>query len=117
MRLPGAEACVVERAKVIDYLLSVTHPTGRHKGAFFRGYGFSPDAWEAFADALRQQGAQGEVVAVEKGPFGTKYVVDGGLSTPAAGLVPVRTVWFAGAPAGGPRLVTAYPVPDRGERR
>ena len=46
MKLTGIERASIRRKKVVDYLLSSTHPEGRGKAAFFRSFGFGPEAWE-----------------------------------------------------------------------
>ena len=53
--------------------------------------------------------------AVERVPssHGVKYVVDGTLLTPQAGEVSLRTVWIIEPGVVYPRLVTAYPAPQR----
>jgi hypothetical protein len=43
MKLKGIERASVRRRKVVDYLLSLTHPEGRGKAAFFRRFGFHPE--------------------------------------------------------------------------
>ena len=52
MRLPNAESAIVDRDKIIRYLLSGTHTRGRRKAQFFLGFGFSPEAPEAARQAL-----------------------------------------------------------------
>lgn len=43
--LPNAEKAVVPRAKIVGYLLSNTHPSGKSKAEFFSSFGFSSEAW------------------------------------------------------------------------
>jgi hypothetical protein len=113
MRLPRADRLDVPRAKVADYLLSPTHPQGRHKAAFFRAFGFSPAAWEALAAALRRHGAENEAVAVEDTPFGRRYSVDGELAGLDGRRPRLRTVWFVEKGGDVPRFVTAHPIGRR----
>ena len=49
MQLPHVSSATVDRAKVVDYLLSETHPAGRSKARFFRAFGFTPRRWRAMA--------------------------------------------------------------------
>jgi len=110
MHLPHADRLDVPKAKVVDYLLSPTHPQGRHKAAFFRAFGFSPAHWERLAEALRRHGVENEVAAAEDTPFGRRYSVDGELAA-ADGRRPwLRTVWFVEREQEIPRLVTAHPI-------
>ena len=53
MKLPNAEQARVDRAKVVDYLLSTEHEKGRDKAGFFARFGFAAERWEDLADALR----------------------------------------------------------------
>jgi len=43
MRLPFMESAEVPKRKLVDYLLSTTHPFGRYKARVFIRYGFSPE--------------------------------------------------------------------------
>ena len=40
MMLPDADRARVERTKLTDYLLSLSHPDGRSKAQFFMSFGF-----------------------------------------------------------------------------
>lgn len=51
--LPNAAAAIVARSKIVDYLLSETHPDGRGKARLFSDHGFSASDWESLAAALR----------------------------------------------------------------
>jgi len=73
-------------------------------------YGFSAEEWEMLVNALLRHAAENEVVKTERTPFGTRYVVDGPLSTPSGRSVNVRVVWFIEHNETIPRLVTAYPL-------
>lgn len=82
MKLPHADRLEIAKAKVVQYLLSPTHRAGRGKAGFFCAFGFQVSAWEALADALRQQ-ARGNVVTFsEDTPFGIRYVIEGPLVAP-----------------------------------
>jgi len=82
MKLPNMEAAVVSEDKITGYLLSPTHRDGHHKAAFFLGFGFTADAWQALAAALLKHAADHGVAKVENTPFGTRYVVEGTIDTP-----------------------------------
>jgi hypothetical protein len=71
--LPEVQNVTVEEAKLTEYLLSVTHRLGRHKAAFFRGFGFSAHSWRELARALVLHANQNEVTRTEDSPFGTLY--------------------------------------------
>lgn len=94
MKLPNVGAAVVPRAKIVEYLLSPVHPTGRHKARLFGQFGFSLGAWQNLAAALRQHATEHEPSIVEDTPFGTRYIVEGPLPAPDGRAPVVRSVWF-----------------------
>jgi hypothetical protein len=110
MKLPNHDRATVPMAKVVDYLLSDTHPIGRHKAAFFKRFGYSEVDWTIMAAALARHAADHDLAQVEDTPFGTRYVVEGIMATPAGRSPLVRTIWFLDTGADAPRFVTAYPL-------
>jgi hypothetical protein len=109
MKLPNLETAVVPPAKITDYLLSETHPDGRHKARFFPGFGFSFDNRQALEHAVRQHISDHEVAKVEPSAFGARYVVEGIMTAPDGRSPLVRTVWFIRHEGESPQFVTAYP--------
>ena len=99
----------VDRSKIDEYLL---HPiNGRGKASFFQAYGFALERWEELRDALLEHASAGEVAEVVVSPYGSRYIVRGGLRTPG-GREPwplVCSVWQADNEGTGVRLITAYP--------
>jgi hypothetical protein len=100
----------VPRGKIVDYLLSRSHPDGAGKAVFFRGYGFAPERWEQLRDALRAHAGEHPATEAARSEFGVRYVVDGALHTPDGRAPLVRSVWFIEVGEQAPRLVTAYPL-------
>jgi len=115
VRLPNAEQARVDRAKVVDYLLSTEHEKGRDKAEFFLGFGFSGERWEDFANALRLHGASHEAVMEREDDFGVRYSVDGMLESPDGRNPGVRSVWMIDRGGSSPRLISAYPAGRRDE--
>lgn len=113
MKLPHADRLEVSQSKVVEYLLSSTHRAGRGKAGFFSAFGFQVSAWEALADALRQQARDNDVTVSEGTPFGTRYLIEGPLIAPNGRQLQVRTVWFIDEGGQAPRFVTAYPLKRR----
>ena len=68
--------------KITHYLLSTTHRDGQHKAAFFRGFGFTSEDWQALASALLQHARTYDVIEITPTPFGQNYVVEGTLPAP-----------------------------------
>jgi hypothetical protein len=94
MKLPYAARARVERRKVVEYLLSPSHPDGSSKARFFLAFGFRVDKWQVFARALRKHGRTHPVTASVESRHGTRYSVDGPLETPDGRNPKVRTVWI-----------------------
>jgi hypothetical protein len=61
MKLPNLEQAIVPPEKITDYLLSITHEDGKHKAAFFMGFGFTVESWEELAEALIDHAAKQDV--------------------------------------------------------
>jgi hypothetical protein len=110
MNLPNRELAVVTEEKIVDYLLSTTHPHGRHKAAFFSQFGFTRRRWKDFAAALVHHAATHPVAKLEASQFGIRYIVDGIMQMADGHVALVRTVWFIETGSDVPRLVTAYPL-------
>ena len=64
MKLPYAAKARVEQKKVVEYLLSFSHPDGSSKAEFFSRFGFRVDEWEVLARALKQHGREYNVTLV-----------------------------------------------------
>ncbi len=100
--------------KLTDYLLSPTHPVGRHKARFFAALGFTAENPLDLVEALKLQARVTPEVQEEPTPFGLKWAARGKLLGPR-GSARVVSVWV-GEGCGGAepctraRLVTAYPA-------
>ena len=110
MKLPNPDQLLVEREKIVDYLLNPAHRYGASKARFFMEFGFRMDAWEQLASALREHGQTHEVARVTETGFGPRYAVEGELNTPSGRRPRVRTVWQMDNGAVAPRLISAYPL-------
>ncbi len=110
-RLPSAEKAEVPRRKVVAYLLNPEHPDGWGKAAFFTRFGFSKQAWNTLAAALRKHVLENDVASVVKTTLGVRYVIEGPIEAPNGRTPNVRSVWFQEGNL-PPRLVTAYPLPE-----
>lgn len=108
IRLPNAPRCLVEAAKVRDYLLSPGNVQNRGKAGQFGKYGFTRAGWSVLAAALRAHPMFNEVAATTTTIHGVKYVVQCHLQTPDRGNPCLTSVWIIETGAIRPRLVTAY---------
>ena len=114
MSLPHAHLAVVERRKVVEYLLNAAHPENGGKAEFFESLGFSIDDPERLVGALLVAADTGNVVRSSQSAHGEKYVVEGTISsqTETRHSRRVRTVWIINPGSEAPRLVTAYPAKE-----
>ena len=109
MKLPNAHLAVLERKKIVDYLLNPAHPDNAGKAPFFYALGFSLDDWQALAVALCQLAETNVVAKSMETSHGQKYVLDGRIGSPSGKKPLVRTIWIVDRGLDRPRLVTAYP--------
>src|SRR5262245_47842893 len=82
VKVPNAHLAIVEREKIVDYLLNPAHRYGASKAQFFARFGFRLEAWEVFAAALREHGQRHEVRKIKETGFGPRYQVEGELQNP-----------------------------------
>jgi hypothetical protein len=110
MKLPLRERAVVPSAKLVDYLLSPTHPVGKAKARFFVALGF--DVSNA-ADLEQQLIALAQIEDISETtdpPYGTKYVIRGILQAVNGRQVQIEMVWIIETGTDQPRFITAYPT-------
>ena len=112
MKLPHPEKLLVEREKILEYLLNPAHRYGATKARFFAAFGFRAEKWEQLAEALREHGRTHEVAQVRDSNYGPQYAVDGKLEAPDGRCPRLRSVWQMGEGTVAPRLITAYPLED-----
>jgi len=113
MRLPNVEHATVSKAKITDYLLSLTHRDGRSKALFFFRYGFTVAAWQDLEKALQNHAADNLVAKIEDSPFGRRYIIEGEILAPDGRTAVIRSVWFIDEGDEIPKFVTAYPLQRR----
>jgi hypothetical protein len=114
-KLPNANFAIVDRKKIVEYLLNREHPDNGGKADFFVGMGFNPSDWETFAAALRLLAVSGSVTSTMESSHGRKYILDGPIDRPDGTERLVRSVWIVDTGETVPRLVTAYPWEEKGD--
>src|SRR5215471_3180366 len=110
MNLPYANRVRVERKKIVEYLLSTSHPDESSKARFFLKFGFTATRWTVLAEALKQHGRNYPVVSSVESKHGTRYTVPGYVNTPDGREPKIRTVWMLSKRSKSSRLITAYPI-------
>ena len=108
MRMPGADDAIVDPFKVLNYLLSPVHATGKHKARFFATLGYNRANWTTFTAELRSHALSENAKQTETALFGTKYIVAHPVTGPSGRSAIVVTVWIVRREERWPRLVTAY---------
>lgn len=108
MRVPFADAAVVDDAKLLDYALSPDHPVGRHHALLFDQLlgltrANAPLLKAALLEAVRTEGAR----EGQSSPHGTKYEVRFLMKGPVSQHT-VLAVWILETGSRKPRLVTCY---------
>jgi hypothetical protein len=112
MKLPNPSRAVIEREKIVDYLLNPAHPDNGGKAEFFEALGFQPEKWGILAAAILAMARQTEVAENVSSPHGQKYVIVGRIESPDGKSPLVKTIWIVDSGAKTARLVTAYPYSE-----
>ena len=110
MKLPNGERADIPLAKLLEYLLSPTHPVGKWKAKVFQRYGFHAGNVELLKSGLLVIGTSQDIKETIHNRYGLKYIVDGSLQSPLGEVLNVRTIWIVETGKRAPRFVTAYPV-------
>jgi hypothetical protein len=100
----------VAREKITEYRLSLTHEDGKGKAAFFIRRGFASERWEELVAALQEHACGHDVAGVTTNEHGTRYRIEGTLTTPDGRQPLVRSIWIAEHGSAEPKFVTAYPI-------
>lgn len=110
MKLPNNKNAFIPKEKLIDYLLSETHPVGRSKAKFFRRLGFNETNIGKLEKSLLKIAKTNKVTSVKEFEFGTNYVIEETIKGPTGKSATIATVWFAENDKSRPSFITAYPV-------
>src|SRR2546425_12910715 len=110
MMLPKAHLALVEREKIVEYLLNPEHRYGASKAGFFAEFGFEIQRWETLGEALREHGRGHEVSTKRQTRWGPRYEIDGELFFNDTATPEIYTVWQLDDGEIAPRLITAYPL-------
>ena len=101
---------VVEKPKILSYLLNPDHEDGASQAKYLTGFGFTLDDPAALADALVEHAtsnAPGVRKDPPKGP--ARIVIEGMVTAPDGREMPLRTVWEP-LPPNRMRFITAVPL-------
>lgn len=109
MTLPRGIEAVIDPAKLLDDVLSDTHPRGRHKAAVFRSrLGLSmADADDLAAQLKTIAASSSNAIQGDSDQYGTRYSIDGVVTGPRGSGV-VRSAWIVESEGDAPRFLTRY---------
>jgi len=107
------ERLAVDPLKIVGYLLSENHPSGRSKAKFFNAEGFTLDHPERLEAMLLDHGRSAPVAKVQQNRHGAIRVLEGAARTPRERSVLLRSVWIELEDGGPVWLVTSYPIGGR----
>lgn len=110
MKLPNSENAYIPASKLLDYLLSQTHPIGKTKAQYLRAVGFDKSNADLLRQGLMNLARTEEIKESITSPHGVKYIIDGAIQTPAGVYINMRTIWIIDNDQTYPRFVTAYPI-------
>ena len=110
MKLQNKENAYIPTAKLLNYLLSETHPIGKSKARYLRSMGFNETNVNLLKERLIAIAQSENVKETISSSHGVKYVIDGLLQTPVGISTQIRTIWVIEKGQERPRFVTAYPI-------
>ena len=108
MNLPNGARALVDLVKLREYVLSQTHPRGRHKArVFLSAFGLTAADAEELQRALLEVAQNNEAALGEADEFGRRYTIDFEfVFSNKRGRV--RSLWIVRADDDAPRLTSCY---------
>ena len=106
MKMPGADAAIVDRRKLTGYCLNPEHPRGKHKARVFATLGFTAENADELRAALLKAVASNDAqAAVDQ--FGDRYVLEFEIEGPQGNGI-VRSTWIVRRGERAPRLTSCF---------
>ena len=110
MKLPDPEHAVVDVRKLRDYILSPTHPRGRHKAPVFENaLGLTQYDAETLRTALLQAARSYDAEPKEADGHGRRYVIEFEMTHRGKRAI-IHSGWIVRADEDFARLTTCYVV-------
>ena len=108
MKLPNGKNAYISKEKLLEYLLSETHPVGKSKAKFFRKLGFNESNVDKLKQIFLSISRTYDVDDVKKTAYGVNYVIKGEIRLQNKSAS-IKTVWFIELGTDKPRFITAFP--------
>ena len=110
MKIPNAEAAIVEIGKLRDYCLDLEHSNGKHKAhQFYIMLGITADDAEELRDILLWAVKTHDTQIGQRDNYGQRYRIDFPLTWKGKQAI-IRSGWIIEPDSDIPRLVTVYPL-------
>lgn len=101
---------IISKDKLVGYLLSDTHPTGKSKANFFQKHGYTKRNVDKLREQLLILINENEISKTINSEFGQKHIIDGKIHSQLKETIRVRTIWIDDPKKNEIRLVTCYPI-------
>ena len=108
MLLPNGDRAIIDPAKLVNYCLNVSHPTGKHKARVFKArLGITRLQAHLLQHSIAKAAATLEASRGDSDFYGQRFAVDFDM-TGAAGTGRVRSAWIILRGEDCPRLTSCY---------
>lgn len=111
MKLPHSERALIEREKLMTYLLNLNtaHKRGGAKARLLAQFGYHENNWQQLEMDIRQFHCNAEVDLIRETMYGMRYEIRAALQSPNGRELFVRTIWQIDEGNEFPRLLTLIP--------
>ncbi len=106
--MPGGDAAIVDREKLLGYCLNAEHPRGKHKARVFASVlGFTAENADELRAALLAGAATADAHPGVFDQFGTRYMLEFEIIGPRGSGI-VKSLWIVRRNESAPRLTSCY---------
>ncbi len=107
MKMPGGDAAIVDRQKLVGYCLNAEHARGKHKARVFATLGFTAENADELRSALLRAAASDDAQPAASDQFGDRYVLEFEIEGPQSKGI-VRSTWILRRGESAPRLTSCF---------
>ncbi|WPF88227.1 DUF6883 domain-containing protein [Cyanobacterium aponinum AL20118] len=106
MQIPNFDLAIIEKSKIIDYLLNINHKRGGSKAKISLNYGYSPENWQQLESDIRKFHLNAEVSIIKETSYGIRYEIIPEILTPIHKPLLMKSVWQIDKGTEIPLLIT-----------
>ena len=107
MKMPGGDAAIIDRQKLVGYCLNPEHPRGKHKARVFATLGFTIEHADELRTALLKAAGTADAQPAASDRFGDRYVIEFEIQGPRGGGI-VKSTWIVRRGETSPRLTSCF---------